>query len=193
LKAPEFSHNLKENKMDLMNMLGGMLSQYSGGAANAVPGQVEQHFGQAAQTMPSSAIADALGAALGSGQGGGFAQLAGQLFGNSGGGAQASMLNTLLATAGPALLSQVMGSGNTPGLASMLGAGGQPRELSPEEASQIPAEEVQHLAHQVHQQDPSIIDRVSEIYAEHPGVVKSLGGAVLSIAMAKLASRSTSA
>jgi hypothetical protein len=55
----------------------------------------------------------------------------------------------------------------------------------------VPAEEIQHLANHDQGQDPSIIDRVSEIYAEHPAIVKTLGSAALSVAMAKIAQRAT--
>jgi len=50
-------------------------------------------------------------------------------------------------------------------------------------------EAVQELAQSAHNQDPSIIDRVSSMYAEHPALVKTLGAGVLSVAMAKIAER----
>jgi len=176
--------------MDLMNMLGGMLSQYAGGGANIPAGQVETHFDQAAQAVPTSAMASALSAMFNSNQTPAFGQLAGQLFGNSGGGQQASMLNALIAAAGPAVLSGALSGGNLPGLSSLLG-GGAPRQLTPEEAAQVSPQEIQHLANHVQANNPSIVDRVSEIYAEHPTIVKTLGGAALSVAMAKLAQHAT--
>lgn len=175
--------------MDWMNLVGGLVQQYAGGtaAAPAQSGQVEEHYDQVAQTVPCDSLAGALASAFRSDQTPGFGQIASQLFGNSGGNQQASMLNTLLATAGPALLGGALSSGKMPNLASMLGDDGQPRQLTPEEASQIPPEEIQHLAAHVEKHDPSIVDRVSEIYAEHPAIVKSLGGAAMSLAMAELA------
>jgi hypothetical protein len=112
----------------------------------------------------------------------------GQLFGNSGGHQRANILNTLLATAGPALLSNVLsrqGGGGLGNLAGMLG-GGQAR-VTPEVAEQIPPEAVEELAREAEQRDPSIIDRVSDFYAEHPTLVKSLGAAALAITMQGMA------
>jgi hypothetical protein len=172
--------------MDWMNMIGGMLNQYAGGQTQVPAGQVEQHYDQAAQSVPTSVLAQGLAAAMRSDQTPAFGQLAGQLFGNSGSSQQASMLNSLLATAGPALLSRAMSGGSLPGLASILG-GSAPRQLSPDEAAQVPPEEVQNLANHVQNHDPSIVDRVSEIYAQHPQVVKTLGSAALAIALGKIA------
>lgn len=171
--------------MDWMNMIGGLAQQLTGGGAPP-PGQMEQHYDQMAQSTTTSAIANGLAAAFRSDQTPAFAQMAAQLFGASNGSQQASLLNTLLATAGPALLSGALTSGKMPGLSSLLGGGGA-RELTPAEVAQVPAEEIQHLADHVEKHDPSIVDRVSEIYAQHPGVVKSLGGAALAIALAKIA------
>lgn len=173
--------------MDWMNMIGGLAQQLTGGAAPQ-PGQMEQHYDQMSQATPTSVIASGLAAAFRSDQTPAFAQMAAQLFGGSSGTQQASMLNTLLATAGPAVLSSLLSSGKVPGLSSLLGGGG-PRELTQNEVAQVPVEEIQHLADHVEKHDPSIVDRMSELYAEHPGAVKTLGGAALAIAMAEVAKR----
>lgn len=174
--------------MSWMDEIGGLVQQYAAGQHQTAPaGQVEQHYDQVSQAAPTSTMASGLADAFRSGQAGGFGQIASQLFGNSAGGQQANLLNMLLATAGPGLAS-VLASGNLPGLSSILG-GGAPRQLTPEEASQVPPAEIQHLANHVQNNDPSIVDRVSEIYAEHPAVVKTLGSAALAVAMAKIAQR----
>jgi hypothetical protein len=67
----------------------------------------------------------------------------------------------------------------------MLG-GGQ-REVTPEMAEQVSPEVVQEIATQAEQKDPSIIDMASNFYAEHPTLVKGLGAAALTIALAKVA------
>jgi hypothetical protein len=48
---------------------------------------------------------------------------------------------------------------------------------------------VQQLAAHAEKADPSIIDKASSFYAEHPTLVKTLGGAALTIAMAKMAEK----
>ena len=168
--------------MDWMNVIGGLL----GGGQTPSPGQMEQHYDQMSQATPTSMIANGLAAAFRSDQTPAFAQMAAQLFGASSSGQQASMLNTLLATAGPAVLSSLLSSGSVPGLSSLLGRGGS-RELTPNEVAQVPPEEIQHLAEHVEKHDPSIVDRMSELYAQHPDAVKTLGSAALAIAMAAIA------
>ncbi len=56
-------------------------------------------------------------------------------------------------------------------------------------AQQIPPEAVEQIADKAHKEDPSIIDRISDFYAEHPTLVKTLGTAALTIALAKIAER----
>lgn len=177
--------------MNWMDMVSGLAQQYSGGASPP-PAQVEQHYDQVAQNAPLSTLTNALSAMFRSDQTPSFGQLAGQLFGASGGNQQASVLNSLLASAGPAVISQVLAGGNFPGLSSILGGGAQ-RQVSPQEAAQVPQQEIQDLAAHVEKHDPSIVDRVSGIYAEHPAIVKTLGSAALVVALAKIAQRTQSA
>jgi hypothetical protein len=62
-------------------------------------------------------------------------------------------------------------------------------EVTPEQAEQIPAGAVEEIAAQAEKKDPSVIDQVSNFYAEHPTLVKTLGAAALTIALTKIAQR----
>lgn len=166
--------------MSFMNQLGGLLQQFSAGQAS--PQQAEQHFDQVAQAAGPGNLAPALADAFRSDQTPAFGQLAGQLFGNSNGQQKAGMLNTILSTLGPTLLA----SGAAGGLLSHIAGGGQ-RPITPQEAEQVPPEVVNQLATHAERHDPSIVDQVSGFYAQHPTLVKTLGGAVLSVALAKIA------
>ncbi len=167
--------------MGWMNMLGSLVQQFAGGQAS--PEDAERHFDQISQTAPTGALASSLADAFRSDQTPAFGQLASQLFGNSNGQQKASMLNTLLAAAGPALM-----SGGAGALLSSLAGGGQ-RPLTPHEAEQVSPEVVDQLAAHAEKHDPSVVDQISGFYAEHPTLVKTLGGAVLAVALAKLADR----
>jgi hypothetical protein len=173
--------------MDFMNLLGNVLKQYSSGQAE---GNVEKDFDQVAHAVPSSTLADGLAEAFRSKETPPFAQMAAQLFSNGSGGQQASVLNTLLGAAGPALLSQILGSrgGGSPlsALARLYGGGGH---VSEEQAAQVSPEDVQELASEVEKRDPSIVDRLSDVYSEHPDLIKTLGGAALAIAMGRIAQK----
>jgi hypothetical protein len=168
--------------VSFLSSIGGLLQQYAGGSTPA--GNVEDHFDQVAQAVPSSSLAQGLAAAFNSGETAPFAQMASQLFANGNGGQQASMINTLLSTAGPGILQSFLGN-NAGGAIGSLIQGGQ-TTVTPEQAASIPPEEVQALAEHVHNNDPSIVDRISEVYAEHPTLIKSLGALALSIAVKKI-------
>ena len=56
-------------------------------------------------------------------------------------------------------------------------------EVTAEQASKVSPEIVKQLAEHAEKTDPSIVDRLSQIYSEHPGLIKTLGGAALTIAL----------
>ncbi|HVF90053.1 MAG TPA: hypothetical protein VNH22_08290 [Blastocatellia bacterium] len=173
--------------MEWLNQLGGMLQQYSGASAQRAPQSVNDDFDNFAQAAPHGTIAEALSEAFRSDQTPAFGQMAGQLFGHSNGSQRASILNTLISTLGPTLVAQLLSRGGSSGLASMLGGGHT--QLTPEQAEQVSPEEVQEIAARAEQKDPSIIDTFSNFYAEHPTLIKTLGGAALTVALAKIAQR----
>lgn len=168
--------------MGLLGGLGDLLKQYAGSGA---PANVEQHFDQVSQAVPSSAMASGLAEAFRSGETPPFAQMASQLFANGNGQQQASMLTTLMSSVGPGVLAQFTGNNPNSPLASLLQSG--QTSVTPEQAAQINPEEVQALAQHAEQHNPSIIDRVSEVYAQHPTLIKTLGAAALAIAVKKIA------
>jgi hypothetical protein len=56
-------------------------------------------------------------------------------------------------------------------------------------AEQIPAKSIEAVAAEAERKDPSIVDRISQFYADQPAVVKTLGGLAPAVAMAKVAQR----
>lgn len=171
--------------MDWMNQLGGILQQYSGAQANQAPDTVQDDFDQFAQAAPQSALADGLAAAFRSNQTPAFGQMVAQLFGNASGQQRAGILNTLISTLGPTIAAQLFSQAGSSGLAGLL-SGGQ-REVTAEQAAEVSPEAVREIAEHAERKDPSVIDQVSNFYAEHPTLVKTLGAAALTIALAKLA------
>ncbi len=180
--------------MDWMNQLSGVLQQYTGTAAAQAPTNVQDDFDQITQSAPRPALADGIAAAFRSEQTPDFGQMAAQLFSNSNGQQRAGILNTLIAAVGPMVLAQVLsrragaGGGAISSLIGLLN-GGQQTQVTPEQAQQIPAEAVQEIAAQAEKKDPSVIDQVSNFYAEHPTLVKTLGAAALTIALSQIAQR----
>jgi hypothetical protein len=171
--------------MSLLDSIGGLIQQYAANNGAAPAGDVADHYSQVTQAAPQSSVIAGLTEALGSGGAGGFAQMAGQLFSNSGGTQQASMLNSLLATAGPAVLSEFAGTNAGSILSSLIGSG--QTQVTPEQASAIPPSEVTALAQHVHNAAPGVVGEISQIYAEHPQIVQTLGAAAMAMALRKIA------
>jgi hypothetical protein len=174
--------------MNWMNQIGGLLQQYTGASAAQAPDTVENDFDQVVQAAPQSSLADALSHAFRSDQTPAFGQMAAQMFGNSNGQQKAGLINTLISTLGPGVLAQVLGGGRGSSVLGGLLGGGQ-RQITPEQAEQISPDEVQQIAAEAEKKDPSIIDQFSNFYAQHPMLIKTLGGAALTIALAKIAEK----
>ena len=177
--------------MPWMDQVGNLLKQYtSGGAAAATaPAQdVNGHFDQVASAAPASTIAAGLAAAFHSDQTPAFGNMISGLFANSNGEQKAGVLNQLLANVNPAMLSSIAGGGVLAGLLK-----GGATQVTPEQAQQISPEVVQEIAAKAKEVNPSIVDSVSNFYAQHTTLCKTLGGAALSICLAKVAQHTQSA
>jgi hypothetical protein len=165
--------------------LGSLLSQSSGSGNGA---SVPDHLQQVAQSAPPDLLSQGLSAMFHSDQTPPFPKLAGQLLGQANPSQQAGMLNQLLGSMGPATLASGAGGTALGGLLSQVTQrGGTPATVTPEQASQLTPQQVQQIASHAEQHSPGIIDKMSGFHAEHPGLIKTLGGAALSIALAKMA------
>jgi hypothetical protein len=160
---------------------GNLLQQYLGGAGNANPAQTENDFDRVTQSAPRGQVAQGVTQALRSDQTPPFSQMVGQLFSNGNPDQRAGMLNQLLANIPAGLLSRVAGGA----LGNLQGA--DQARVSPEQASQVPPEQVQQLAEQAEQHNPGVVERMGDFYADHPNLVKALGGAALAIALGHMA------
>jgi hypothetical protein len=173
--------------MGLLDSVSDLLKQYTGGGtANAA--NAPDHFDKVAQAVPQDAIADGLSAVFRSDQTPAFGNLVSSLFSQSNGEQKAGLLNQLISSVGPGALTQLAGGG---ALASLLG--GSAKTITPDQAQNVSPELVQQLASHAEKANPSIVDKASAFYAQHPMLVKTLGGAALSIALAKVAQRQRAA
>ena len=69
-------------------------------------------------------------------------------------------------------------------LGRMLGSRQGP--VTSEQASQVTPAQVTELAAHAEQVQPGVVDQVSRFYAEHSGLIKTLGGAALAITLASM-------
>jgi hypothetical protein len=180
--------------------LGTLLSQFvnTTGDAKSQPTADEAtgHFEQAAQSASPDLLSQGLAAMFRSDDTPPFAQTVGQLFGQASPNQQAGILNQLLSSVGPTVLASLLGgaAGGTAGggLASILGQaaprdGSAPTPITPEQASALTPDQVTQIASHAEQQNPDIVEQMSAFYAEHAGLIKTLGGAALTVVLAKMA------
>jgi hypothetical protein len=156
--------------MSLFDELKGLAAQYTGGGTPQ--GDPSAHFDQVSKTVDPSALAEGIVAAMRSDETPPFSQLVSQLFSNGSADQKATMLNAILGAA-PQLRQLVPG----------LGSGGT---VNPQQATTISPDTVQNLAHQAEQHNPSVVDKLSSVYANHPTLVKTLGTAAMAIAIRKV-------
>jgi hypothetical protein len=166
--------------------LGGLLQQYLGGGSAQSADNAADHFQQVAQAASPQMVSQGLAAAFRSDQTPPFSQMVGQLFSQANPQQQAGMVNQLLSSLSPGALASLTSSGV---LGALIGRGGsgQGGEITPQDAAQLTPEQVQQIASHAEQHSPGIIDSMSSFYAQHSGLVKTLGGAALTIALAKMA------
>ncbi|MDB5932721.1 MAG: hypothetical protein JWQ01_65 [Massilia sp.] len=166
--------------------LGNLLQQYAS-QHPATPEQAENDFDQVAQAAPRADLAQGVTQAFRSDQTPPFSQMVGQLFNQGDSGQRAGMLNQLLGGLGPGILSSIAGGA----LGNMFGGGSnnqaQIPQISPEQASQMTPEQVQQIAEKAEQHNPGVMDRMGEFYAQHPQLVKGLGGAALALVLGHMA------
>ena len=173
--------------MDWLNQIGGVLQQYAGVDRARGAESAERDFERFAQTAPREEVAHGLSETFRSPDTPPFPQMLAQLFRNSPTDQRATILNSLLGAVGPAVLSQIFSrhGGGAAGLGGLLTGSGQ-THVRPEHAQQVSPEAVEELAAEAEKKDPSVIDRISDFYAEQPQLVKTLGGAALAVALMQI-------
>ena len=183
--------------MDWMKQVGDVLNRYQGGSPTAPPATVHQDYDIFAQNAPPSAVSEGLSAAFRSEHTPEFSQMASQLFGRASGAQRANILNMLLTTVGPLVVQQILArrkrgtaaSGQGGVLGQILRGGSGAPQVTPETADQLDPQDVEDIAREAEKKDPSVIDKISQVYAQQPQLVKVLGGAALAIALGRMAQR----
>jgi hypothetical protein len=171
--------------MALLDQLGGILRQYTEGQQPAST-QPEKDLEHVATHGPPEDVAHGLATAFRSDQTPSFGEMVSQLFSNSNPSQRAGLLGTLLSAGGPALLSKLTGIGSG---VTELPPDGQP--LSPEQAAKVSPDTVKDVATHAEKQDPSIVDRVSQYYSQHPQLIATMGKIAATAALMAIANRVT--
>jgi hypothetical protein len=184
--------------MDWMKQIGGVLDRYAeGGAPRPPDAAVHEDFDRFAQAAPPDAVADGLSAAFRSDQTPPFPQMASQLFGRANSAQRVNILNMLLTTVGPLVVQQILArrqrgtpaSGQGGVLGQILRGGSGAPQVTPQAADQLDPQDVEEIAKEAEKKDPSVIDKISQVYAQQPQLVKMLGGAALAIVLGRMAQK----
>jgi len=162
-----------------------VLRQYVDQPQGQPAADATRHFDQVAQQAPPAVVSQGLADAFRADQTPPFGEMVGGLFGRSDPQQRAGLLNQLLGGLGGAAMSGVSAGP----LGDLLRRFGSGSTVTPEQASQVTPQQVQEVAQHAEQQNPGIIDKVSDFYAQHPGLVQTLGSAALAIALASMARR----
>jgi hypothetical protein len=59
-------------------------------------------------------------------------------------------------------------------------------QVTPAQASTLSKDEVKAVVEQAQQQQPNVADGLANFYAQHSGLIKTLGGAALAVALASM-------
>lgn len=172
--------------MDLKKDISFVLQQYAMETGVYSTQKVKSDFVEVTQQVSAQHVTNGLSEAIRSELTPPFDQMVGQSFEQGDAHQRAGMLNQLLDAAGPALVKPLVESGVLQQDALQIADSLEPG-FTPEMAAQLHPELVQQIAQQAEQENPAVIDRMSNLYAEDPSLVKTLGGGTLSIAIIKIA------
>src|SRR4029079_6789234 len=141
-----------------------------------------QHFEEVAHNAPPEVVSEGLADTFRAEQTPPFPDMVAPLFHHSDPQQRAGLLNQILAAVGPSVLT----GGPLSELFRHFRDGTQ---ISEHEADALLPHEVKDIAQRAQEHNPGVIERVSEFYARHPDLVRNLGNAALSIALANMARR----
>ena len=151
-----------------------MLAQAIGG------GNSSQQFNEVAQNAPSDLLAKGLAAAFRSDQTPAIGNMVGELFARSNGSQQAGMLNQLMGALGPTVMAALAG-----GTIGKIMSPGQ-TQITPEQAQQLSPQQVQDVVNHANEVHPGVAEHLGEFYAQHKGLINTLGGIAATVAMMKM-------
>ncbi len=163
-----------------------ILQHYAQPASQSSPDAAQAHYDEVSKSAPPEVLGQGLGDAFRADHTPPFGQMVGQLFGQSNPQQRAGVINQLLGAIGPGVLAS-LGGGM---LARMTGQSNSAApQLTPQQAADVTPQQVQEIATHAQQNDPSVVDKIGGIYAQHPQLVKTLGSAALAVVLAGVANR----
>src|SRR5262245_7789323 len=158
-----------------------IVEHYQSGSSDTA---THENFQEVVETAPKDVVTNGIAGMFKSGDTPPFADMISNLFAQSNQSQRAGLLSHLLSVVPPATLASLPGLGNVKEL-----FGGN-RSAVDSAASQLSPDQVRQIATHAEAKDPGIIEKVSGFYAEHPGLMKAVGGMALAVAMKHMTKRS---
>ena len=156
------------------------------------PTDTQEDFDEVSRQVPADDLGRGIAESFRSDRTPDFGSMAASLFGGSNPQQRAGLLGQLIRAVGPSVLSSVVNGAfgrMSQGRAASAQSQSAPTDVSSDDVGQISANQVSEIATAAQKEDPSVLDRVGAFYAQHPEVVKVLGGAALAITLGQLANR----
>lgn len=152
----------------------GLLQQIESQGNEHVPPEAQAQFQQIAQSAPPQVLSQGIADAFNSDHTPPFGQMVGHLFGHADNQQKTGIIGALLGSLGAAAHPALTQAGVD--------------DASPTQATQMTPEQVQQIATQAKQANPGIVGTMSDFYAQHPVLVKSLGAAAMAIVLGRMRS-----
>lgn len=167
-----------------------VLAQYAQKSPESASGTSEAHFNEIAPQLPRDTLSNGMAQTFNSDQTPPFGDMVGKLFGQSSPQQRAGLLTQLLQSLGPTAMA-ALGSGV---LGRVFGSNPSPQSgpaspITPEQANQVSPDDVREIAARAEQHQPSVVNGVSDFFAQHPDLIKGIGAMGLAVLLGKMARR----
>ena len=159
---------------------GDPLSRYTHPQRNQLFPNVIDDFSDVVQRSPEEAIAQAMTATFRTDENASFAPIVADLFLYSDAELRVGLLNILMRYVGRDTIRVLSNAG-------LFGLDPDSRQVYEETATQLSPEAIGIIAAEAEQQDSSVVDKVSALYAQHTAVVSKLGAPVVATVLAQIA------
>ena len=170
--------------MSWLETITGIAERYQPENDRSNDNATHEDFQQVVQSAPRDVVANGIAGMFRSNDTPPFPEMISNLFAQSNQSQKAGLLNHLLS---------ILPAGTIAGLAglSSLGASlGANRNVPNGAENQLSPDQVRQIAVQAEAKDPGIVERISGFYAQHPVLMKAVGGMALSVAMKHMTKRS---
>jgi hypothetical protein len=164
--------------MSWLEVVTNIVDRYqSGSSGRSDDDATHEDYQQVAQSAPKDVVTNGIAGMFRSNDTPPFAEMISNLFSESNQNQKAGLLNHLLSAVPPSAIAAL------PGLGSLAGSAGSNRDAAEHAAGELSPDQVRQIATHAETRDPGVIEKVSAFYAEHPGLMKAVGGMALAVAM----------